>query len=104
MTDLQLPLDFARSRRSDPATSHQAAARVPKFEGAHFKAILTVLHLHGPLTIYGISERACSLRWHLDHVQVARRMGELERAGKVRRSGETRPGPSGSQCAVWCLR
>jgi hypothetical protein len=97
----QLAIDFtARARRNDPHTSRAAAERVSKFEGAHFKAILRALE-QGDGTIYEIASRTAAPR--LDHVQCARRLGELLAANIVERRGDTRPSPSGSPCAVWCI-
>jgi hypothetical protein len=113
----QLDLNFARARRHDPPTSKAAAARACRFDGDHFRAILAALS-EGAGTCYEIAERT----WgrgelpRLDHVQCARRLGELYIAGKVKKRGEmktgngevlipaqTRPGPSGVPCTVWCL-
>ena len=94
-------LDFSgRARRDDPATSHAAARRVGEFGHVHHAVILTALEARGPATIYELAERT-----GLDHVAVARRMSELAGGvpgtGRVHRTGETRPGPTGRQCDVW---
>lgn len=82
------------ARRSDPATSHAAAASMGKAARDHHEAILGVLWR--PMTIYHIAKLT-----GLDHVQVARRMPELEQLGQVRPTGGTEAGPSGRQCRVW---
>jgi predicted Rossmann fold nucleotide-binding protein DprA/Smf involved in DNA uptake len=84
-----------RSRRRDPATSHEAAARVTEFDANHFGRIMDALR-QGPATFHQIAARA-----GLDGQQVNKRLPELERAGAVVRTGERRPSPSGRQCAVW---
>jgi predicted ArsR family transcriptional regulator len=92
----QLTMPFARARREDPVTSHAAADLVREFEGEHFAKVLKGL-AEGSATIYELADRA-----GLTHVQVARRMPELEQAGRVRiREGEKRKSPTGRPCRVW---
>lgn len=98
---LVLPLPPPRARRSDPATSHIAAARVREFASGHFSAILAALTAPGA-TIYELAART-----GIDHVAIARRMSELEKLGRVRVQRDpqgrevTRPGRSGRPCRVW---
>ena len=93
----QLDIDFSkRARRSDPETSHAAARAAGAFAHGHYALILGAL-AEGPKTIYEIAART-----GLDHVQVARRMSELQsNPPRVVRTGTTRPGPTGHKCAVW---
>jgi predicted ArsR family transcriptional regulator len=97
----QLSLDWTapRARRRDPATSHMAAARVAEFAGEHHEKILEALRV-GPGTIYELGDRT-----DLDHVQVARRLSELEAASPPRAlpTDATRPSPRGRPCRVWRL-
>lgn len=93
----QIDLDFSkRARREDPVTSHQAAAKVVAFGHDHHAKIVGSLIAQGAGTIYEIGERV-----GLDHVAVARRMGELEALNVARPSGATKVGPTGRQCRVW---
>jgi predicted ArsR family transcriptional regulator len=93
----QLPIDFSkRARATDPATSHAAAARAGQFAGQHHAVILGDLVTRGPGTIHELAART-----GLDHVAVARRMGELGKRGVIERTGTTRPSPSGRECDVW---
>jgi len=93
----QLAIEF-HARRTDPETSHEAAKRAKEFAGEHHRKILNFLALDRQgSTIYGIADYT-----KIDHVAIARRMGELERAGKVYTKGE-RPGPTGRMCRVWWL-
>ena len=93
----QLPIDFTqRARRDDPVTSHQAAARVVEFAHAHQAVIVGSLMSQGSGTIYEIAART-----GLDHVQVARRMAELEALQVARPTAETKPSPKGRPCRVW---
>lgn len=86
------PVEPPRARATDPATSHEAAARAANVVGAHHKAILAAL-AQGDANIFEIGIRA-----GLTHVQVARRMIELQRAGQARPTDERREG-----CRVWSL-
>ena len=92
----QLAIEF-HARRTDPETSHKAAARVREFAGEHHRRILAAISPYSGSTIYQIAAQS-----GLDHVAAARRMGELEKAGKVYAEGE-RPGPTGRMCRVWWL-
>jgi predicted ArsR family transcriptional regulator len=90
-----LPLfGFVRSREVDPHTSAEAADRVDEFAHVHFGIILKVLR-SGPGTIYDIGARA-----GLTHVQVTRRMPEMEAHGWVFTDGVAL-GPTGRNCRVW---
>ena len=83
MSQMQLGLfEPVRARRRDPATSQAAAARVDRFAAGHFAKILAALE-QGPGTYREIAARA-----GLEPVAVARRMAEIETAGKVKRAGE----------------
>ena len=82
------------ARRHDPATSHAAATSMTRAALDHHEVILGVLWR--PMTIYHIA-----MLTGLDHVQVARRMPELEQLGQARPTGETAAGPSGRECRIW---
>lgn len=78
----QLGLDFAaRARRSDPGTSHAAAATIDAKSLAG--QVLADLRDRGPGTSHEIAERM-----GLQLVTVSPRMKPLEDAGKVRRAGK----------------
>lgn len=99
MSEPQLPLDFTtRARRSDPQTSHDAAAGAGEFAHGHYALILGSLGLHGAQTIYEIADHT-----GLSHVQVARRLPEMAQMvpPMARRTDRTRPGRSGRECLVW---
>lgn len=80
-----------RSRRTDPETSQRAAFNVARFAAGHYGLILDALRSGGPGTFREIAERA-----GLERHAVARRLPELQQAGKVTRGAETRDG-----CSVW---
>jgi len=98
---MQMNIEF-HARRTDPETSHEAAARVREFAGEHHRRILAAIDpVHGS-TIYDIADMS-----GMDHVAVARRMIELAsevdgRIARVKAKG-TRPGPTGRMCRVWWL-
>jgi predicted Rossmann fold nucleotide-binding protein DprA/Smf involved in DNA uptake len=83
-----LPL-FAAARRTDPPTSHAAAARAPVSE--HCRRIMDAL-ASGPAGQSGIAERT-----GLSVAQVSKRLPELRRAGLVERDGETRSASGGRE-------
>lgn len=73
-----------RARRTDPETSHEAAAGVAEFEADHFAQILDALRL-GPAGATEIASR-CGL----GRDAVGKRMSELERRGLVFVDGKVR--------------
>lgn len=85
-----LPL-FAAARRTDPQTSLAAAGCAAAFSGDHRDRIVAALEA-GPAGKTEIGRR-CGLT----EQQVARRMHELRRAGRVERTG--REVLSASGCA-----
>lgn len=93
---------FERShaRRTDPATSRQAARSMALASEAQRKAVYWALVQAGrPVTADEIAVRA-----GLDKVQVCRRLPELERDGMAEPTDETRPTPSGRAARCWRLR
>jgi len=79
MMQLALPLAAPRARRTDPTTSHDAAARAARFAGGHWAKILAALRQHGPMT----AEQMFTFTG-LTVVQVDRRMPELASGGMAR--------------------
>lgn len=73
-----------RARRTDPETSHEAAAAVADFEADHFAQILDALRI-GPAGATAIASR-CGL----GRDAVGKRMSELERRGLVVVDGKER--------------
>lgn len=84
---LILPL----SRRTDPATSHAAAAKAASVAPSHRNIIMDALRHFGPLTQYGI-EHHTGLLAH----KVGKRLVELERLGLAEPTGEVEQG-----CRKW---
>lgn len=89
-----LPL-FATARRTDPATSHEAAKTAPVAE--HQRLILDALG-QGPAGASGIAFR-CGLLPH----QVNRRIHELAKAGRIVETGRTVSSASGRGEREWML-
>ena len=91
MQQIALTFEPVRSRSRDPQTSQRAASKVSRFASGHFALILDAL-AQGPANFKEIAER-CGLERHA----VARRLPELEQAGRVMRHalGER------DRCTVW---
>lgn len=102
MNDATITDPRTLARRTDPGTSHAAAARVSEFAKKHRELILQVLTMHpAGMTVHEIAS-LCRLDAHA----VGKRMAELEREGEVEVArdlmGEmTRPSPSGRLARVW---
>lgn len=95
----QLSLEFnprALARRSDPATSHEAARRVREFATGHSATVLACLKAHGTLTVDEIAKHTPLLAH-----QINKRLPELQRSGLVAPTGETRLSASGRPERVW---
>lgn len=84
------------SRRSDPVTSHLAAARVGEFSSAHCQLICDALSECGPMTCDEIAGHT-GLLGH----QVNKRVTDLQRKGMAEPTGELRLSGSGRQARVW---
>ena len=105
MSDEPLPL-FAHARRSDPLTSHEAAASVTRRSMTVSQAlVLMVLRELGDATNPEI-EAAARKRGSVtpgSRLRTARR--ELADVGMVEETGEKRPHPeTGRRCAGWRVK
>jgi predicted transcriptional regulator len=87
--------DAPLARRTDPATSHAAAATVRAFSSDHHQAILAALAL-GPAGGSWIGKR-CGLGSH----QIGKRLSELKRGGKIVETGRTVISTSGRGEREW---
>lgn len=83
MNQLAIQFEPVRARRSDPATSQRSASKVERFASGHFAKILAAL---AELTTG--TYREIAFEAGLEPVAVARRLRELETAGKIARIGE----------------
>lgn len=80
------------ARRTDPVTSHEAAARARSSAVDHRNRIMAVLR--DRMTVKDIA--AAIADSSIDHVAVARRMSELQEQGRARPLEEKRDG-----CRLW---
>lgn len=97
MNQLALSFDPRRlARASDPITSHEAARRVREFAKGHALIILECLRTHGDLTVDEIAKRTTLLAH-----QINKRTKELQDAGLIITTGETRLSASGRNERVW---
>lgn len=84
------------ARRTDPDTSHDAAARVKEFQSSHQHRILAAIQDLGEATVDEVA-RKCAIAAHA----VGKRIPELERAGQIVATGAERAGDSGRLQRVW---
>jgi hypothetical protein len=97
----QLAIEFdapPRARKTDPATSHEAARRAELFATSHAERIVCALRMRGPSTAHELEPHT-----RLNYVQIDRRMHELVKAGRIKRTPLTRPTPTGGRALVWEL-
>jgi len=71
-------LSMPRARRSDPSTSHHAAAMSARFANSHGNRIVEALKEHGRMSAQGIAGMS-----GLSIEQVDRRTIELQRKGLI---------------------
>lgn len=91
--------DFARTHaaRNDPATSQAAALRARGMAHEHCNRIEEALRrMPQGGTAHEIADAI-----GLNNVQVARRMRDMAKAGRVFEADQTRPSPSGRPETVW---
>jgi hypothetical protein len=86
-----------KARTSDPATSHVAADSMRDIALTHAEKIHASLTVSGDQTIYELEKST-----GIEHVAIARRMKDLERAKTVERVPDiARLSPTGRPCTVW---
>lgn len=90
------PDPAANVRSSDPATSYAAARAARAFAGTQCDLIEACLRAHGPA-----SKDQLASRLRLDGVAIARRLADLQRAGRAEPTGSTRQSTAGRQERVW---
>lgn len=89
----QLCLIIPLARRSDPQTSHNAAAKAAPIAPTHRNIIAACIRDHGQLTVKEIADRT-----DLSQYAVSKRMVELERLAIIAPTGDERDG-----CRVWAV-
>lgn len=82
MTQTELLLEPPRARRTDPATSHDAAEKALEFAASHAALIWNALCAMPDGGTIADLERVT----RLDKVQCARRLAAMERKGTVKRN------------------
>jgi len=87
------------ARRTDPDTSHAAAARSTTRAGADRDLVLRVLADHPA----GLTDFELAAHAGRQQTSLGVRRGELRDSGLVESAGVTRPSPSGSAAQVWRL-
>lgn len=85
------------ARRTDPTTSHQAAADARTNATTHRARVLATLRAHPE----GLTDFELAAILGLQQTSAGKRRGELRDAGQVCDSGARRPSPSGSSAIVW---
>ena len=93
-------LDFFRSRKSDPVTSHMAAESIKDSASIHHEQILECLKRFGPMGKDGIAKHT-NMNGHADGHAVARRLPELEKMGFVEQTGKLVLSNSGRKEREW---
>lgn len=68
-------IEHVRARRTDPATSKQAAVNAEKFASSHAGRILAALKAHGSKTAHELHTTGLTV------VQIDRRLPELSKLG-----------------------
>ena len=84
------------ARRTDPETSHQAAAQAKELAARHARMILATLEAHGPCG----KDRIGALTTITGHA-VGKRLSEMERMGLIVLTGRTVRSASGRQEREW---
>ena len=92
----QLDAFQPRDRRTDPNTSHAAAASMLEGAASHRAKILAFLREHGGATGDGLDD---ALGWR--HATANRRLPELRELGLVTMTDEMRVTRSGRRARVW---
>jgi len=96
--DLSSAERFPAARRTDPATSHQAAASAHELRDQHHSVILAALRAHGPSG----KDRIAALT-RLTGVQICRRLIELQRDGLIQPTGRTVLSTAGRNEREWAV-
>lgn len=97
---MQLCFDLIEpaARRTDPGTSHLAAAQARELAARHHRIILSCLEAHGPLGKDGIAART-QLTGHA----IGKRLPELQRLGRIMLTGRTVASTAGRAEREWRL-
>jgi predicted ArsR family transcriptional regulator len=89
---------MSSARRTDPQTSHDAAASIEPAKQKHYTIILECMKQLGAMTADEIATHST-----LQTQQVNKRLPELLAAKSVKLTGQNRPSLSGRPARVWAL-
>jgi predicted ArsR family transcriptional regulator len=84
------------ARRTDPATSHEAARMASEFAGTHCERIHTALIQCGPMDPEQIGAML-----GMEPYSTRKRLNDLKKAGQAETTGELVPTMSGRHQRVW---
>lgn len=84
------------ARRTDPATSHQAAQAAESFAGTHCERIHKALQLCGPMDPEQIGAML-----GMEPYSARKRLSDCQKAGMAEPTGEVVPTTSGRSQRVW---
>jgi hypothetical protein len=91
--------DPPRARRSDPATSHAAAAQASGLAHAHQQRILSALRL----SLVPLGAEQIGVLANLEPYQARKRLAELHQAGRIALAPGERKTLSGRSERLWRL-
>ncbi|HEX7124167.1 MAG TPA: hypothetical protein VF406_00135 [Thermodesulfobacteriota bacterium] len=103
----QLVLDVRAARTSDPVTSHVAARAITASGARQTQAdqVLALVRLFPDQTAGELAAHSARMDdVPLDSVQVTRRLGDLERAGLVTKTGRRHCSIHGRLMSTWRVR
>lgn len=86
------------ARRTDPATSHEAAARVHEFSDSQQTAIYGALRNYGPMGAEEIADEVA-----IPAYAIRKRLAELHQLNRIKPTGDTRRTKSGRSERIWSL-
>lgn len=94
----------AVARRTDPPTSHAAAASVTNLRASH-RRVIQLFRTYGPMTDAEALEAAISDGWHVSPSGLRSRRSEVTppRGRGIRDSGKKRKSEFGQEAVVWEL-
>ena len=102
MTQISLSFDPPRARRSDPSTSHRAAAKVNAVSIR--QRILDALEVTWVLEHDGLTTFELAEKFALGRDAISPHMKPLEKMGKARRADFERLNPATNcNCTVWLI-
>lgn len=96
-------IEVKRARRTDPDTSREAAKQSHGLAAEHVEKIRCALQCIEQQMRSDATAHELAYFTGLTNVQISRRLAEMEEAGLIKPSGNTRPTPSGRPARCWRL-